>query len=386
MAEERVNYDDVEESVKKLKEIAEGLEDTNNKITKALEFTDEWEGDAADAYKEAVTDFLNQGNYLSEASKTIASAGLFLMAASDAYKETESEIGKELKKLLGGQDEIDKMDVSSFPDVDVNSRVEDNFPDPEPEPEPEPNTGPGYEPGGPPSTPYSYSDGGSGSGVVTTVSSATPAVTPLKPGEKVEDLDKIEQDTEVNSPYSILEYDDGSPESLIEKAWKEQGSKYKNGIASIEVEDEDRYLVKVSESYGKVGDAIDVTLDDNTTIKCIIAETEKSTTDSVYGKQTSDGKVNVLEFKTNPKAEKIDYSWNTDSKVTEITHKGSIMNSVKQSQSSSDSASIKESIESTIQDAVTTDKATVTATINDAQSTTTDTVETTATSDIGTQE
>lgn len=376
MAEERVDYDKVKDYVKDLKDIAQDLEDANTRITDTLNFDGVWEGDAADAYKDQVTDFLQQGHYLSEAPGTIASAGLFLMGAAGAYDETESAIGQDLIKLLGGQDAIDKMDVSSLPDVDVLSRYADKLAEEKEQTENEDETGSGpigmpsttqtssYDNTGSYGSPGSYDSSASystqnngGGRLATMVSSATPAVTSLKAGEKVEDLEELKQDIKVNSPYSVNEYATGSSESLIKAAWKDQGSKYKKDIASLEVDDEDRYLVKVSESYGEVGDAIDVTLDDNTTIKCVIAETEKSTTDSVYGQQTEDGKVNVLEFKTNPKAEKIDYSWNTDSKVTKIANKGSIMKSVKQSQSS-----------------------------NVEQTTTTDTKETTTTPDTGTQE
>ena len=366
MAEERVNYDDIEDEVNNLKDIAQRLEETNQKIETELNgLNGEWKGDASNKYKSAVSEFLNQGSYLKQAPQTIASAGLFLMSVSGAYQDAENETIKKTKSellgFLGGEEALNKMDVSSLPDVDLSARVADQYPDDsdekpateEPGTEgPNTSTSPGTVTnnsggGGSSSGGGGSSSSGGGTSSATSKSntdkSKKSSVSSLQEGQKIKDLDKLNQDNQKSSAYTTEKYETGSSEASVEEVWKKQGSNYKNDIAIVnDANGEERYLVKVSSTYGKVGDTVDLKLSDNSTLKCVIAETENvgststeassvlsnnsdnasTTGESIYGTQTESGKINVIEFKTNSEAENIKYPFEENNKVTEVSNKG----------------------------------------------------------------
>ena len=128
----------------------------------------------------------------------------------------------------------------------------------------------------------------------------------------------------------------GTNQRAVSEVWKSQGSKFKNGIATINVNGEDRYLIATSSTFGKVGDSVTVKLENGQSVKCVIAD-QKSSHDSnytKYGHGQSNGSVNVLEFeverstyqaKGNPSTSKWNLEWDSSSPVTRIDNNGSVL-------------------------------------------------------------
>lgn len=128
----------------------------------------------------------------------------------------------------------------------------------------------------------------------------------------------------------VMIWSNGTTQRKVSDLWKKQGSVFKNGIASIN----DRYLIAVAETFGHVGDKVDVYLANGKVLPCIVADA-KSTHDSNITKwghrDSSSGVINVVEFEVqrskylkhgNPS----NNGWNTNwhSKVTKIVNGGSI--------------------------------------------------------------
>ena len=99
-----------------------------------------------------------------------------------------------------------------------------------------------------------------------------------------------------------------------------------------------RYLVSVSPKFGKIGDSIDLTLKDGTTVKAIIFETKKiDSTKSIYGDITKDGKTSIVNYEVSNEKykelgelskEKWEIEWDPTSPVTKIKNNGNIMNQI----------------------------------------------------------
>ena len=128
-----------------------------------------------------------------------------------------------------------------------------------------------------------------------------------------------------------------SQQKKVHNIWNEQGSNYKNGIATLNVNGTDRYLIAVSEGIGKVGDILNVNLKSGETIQCVVADA-KSVDDknyTEYGHKFSHG-VNVLEFEVktqkynelgqeNPGSEKWPVEWDSTSPIKSVENYGSII-------------------------------------------------------------
>ncbi len=165
----------------------------------------------------------------------------------------------------------------------------------------------------------------------------------LKAGEGIDIPSDISQ-----SGYTVTGYDywidsgnkmiwsEGTGQRAVSEIWQEQGSRFKNGIAIVTVNGEDRYLVAVAPTFGKAGDAIDIQLENGQKIPAIIGDL-KSTGDSNYtryGHGRGDGSVNVLEWEVqrsvykehgNPTTSKWGLEWDSSSRVTRIENEGSII-------------------------------------------------------------
>jgi len=128
----------------------------------------------------------------------------------------------------------------------------------------------------------------------------------------------------------------GTNQKAVHEAWVADGARYKNGIAVINVNGEDHYLVATSQAFGKVGDSVTMKLKNGDTVPCVIADA-KSTHDSnytKYGHSRSNGSVNVLEFevdtatykaKGNPTTESYGLEWDSSSGVASADNHGSII-------------------------------------------------------------
>lgn len=150
------------------------------------------------------------------------------------------------------------------------------------------------------------------------------------------------------SGYTITGYDywadSGAPmvwsastnQRRVSDIWKQQGSRFKNGIAVVNVNGQDRYLIAVSQVFGKVGDSVSVRLKNGQTVPCIIADAKSSHDYNYtrYGHATRNGAINVLEFEVerakylasgNPKTSTWGLEWDSTSGVATVDNHGSIL-------------------------------------------------------------
>ena len=135
---------------------------------------------------------------------------------------------------------------------------------------------------------------------------------------------------------NTMVWSSGTGQRAVSNIWKEQGSRFKNGIAIVTVNGEDRYLVALAGTFGKAGDAVDIHLENGQKIPAIIGDI-KSSGDSNYNKYghgRSDGSTNVLEWEVqrsvykangNPTTSKWGLEWDSSSRVTRIDNEGSII-------------------------------------------------------------
>lgn len=133
----------------------------------------------------------------------------------------------------------------------------------------------------------------------------------------------------------------------VHKMWVKNGETYTNGIATMRVDNETRYLVATTAYFGQSGDIIDATLENGEVIHMIIADIKaygdtggnetacsERGTDLVgcYGHHPGD-QLSVLEFEVDPvqynnggrNPSRWNQEWDTTQKVVSITRYGSIL-------------------------------------------------------------
>jgi len=321
--------------------------------------TPAWEGKASEAFRDKINALVEN---LPEARKQLALSVFFLASCADAYDQLSNEAVKKLKDLIGGQEYIDKYDVSKAPEVDLNSRYGAKVE--EQQTEETTNTSTQQQYGSPTKggscggcgsiggSRYTYSVGNgktSSDGVVSTAlvsaaattSSLTNLSTTEMAGKEIEIPSSVKQ-----GYYTVTGYDywidsgkemtwaDGTNQRTVSEIWKQQGSVFKNGIAVINVDGVDRYLIAVTTKFGMPGDCIDVVLEDGTVIPCIIGDSKGSDAGSEWGHVLPDGSINVLEFEVkrekllqsgNPTTEKWDLPWDSNCPVKSMKNLGSII-------------------------------------------------------------
>ena len=352
-----LKFDDIKESCTNLTNLASSIGSTVEAIEAAIAkiANPAWEGKAAEAYRDKITKLAAN---LPEANRQLALSVVFLASCADAYEQLGNESVKKLKELIGGQEYIDKYNVSTAPEIDLSSRYksdDQSDTDTVPVDETPVTTGtPKTTTTGTPSTggryTYSVGDGGTSSGGVysTPIDSATDTTSSLTDlsttdmtGKEIEIPDTVKQ-----GAYTVTGYDywiksgkemtwaEGTNQRKVSEIWKQQGSVFKNGIAVINVDGVDRYLVAVTTKFGEAGDCIDVTLEDGTVIPCIIGDSKGSDAGSEWGHVLDGGSINVLEFEVqrakylqsgNPTTAKWDLPWDSSKSVKKIKNTGSII-------------------------------------------------------------
>ena len=150
---------------------------------------------------------------------------------------------------------------------------------------------------------------------------------------------------------NLTKVSSSAPQKQVHELWINDGARYKNGIAVININGVDRYLVAVTAKFGKSGDLINANLENGEIIQMIVADTKAYgdtgvSDESKCGNQNVvdpgcyghvDGKsISVLEFevdpeiyntgKTNPSS--WGQEWTTSQKVKSITNYGSLIGSV----------------------------------------------------------
>ncbi len=91
-------------------------------------------------------------------------------------------------------------------------------------------------------------------------------------------------------------WNNGTNQRLVANIWDEQGRPSDRGIATID----DRYLVAMTVTFGRVGDYVDVILEDGTVIPCILADV-KSPNDAncnAYGHEKGRRGTSMVEFES----------------------------------------------------------------------------------------
>ncbi len=127
---------------------------------------------------------------------------------------------------------------------------------------------------------------------------------------------------------------DGTKQKEVHDLWVQQDCHYKNDIATINVNGEDRYLIATSPAYGEVGDMVTVEFANGEKIQCVIAD-QKSSNDpnfTEYGHSMGD-QLNIIEFEVNmgkfntsgnPTTESWDLEWDSSVPIFKISNYGSI--------------------------------------------------------------
>ena len=140
----------------------------------------------------------------------------------------------------------------------------------------------------------------------------------------------------VYTDLSSKHWASGTNQSKIFDEWEKQGKRYKNGIAVVNVNGKDCYLVATSSEAGKVGDHINVKLKNGESFPALVAD-QKSSGDSNYTKygHTGKGGTNVIEFEvdmhkfkelgSNPNTKDWGLEWDSSSGVKSIDNYGSVL-------------------------------------------------------------
>lgn len=184
----------------------------------------------------------------------------------------------------------------------------------------------------------------------------------INTGEPVSELD-IPDSVKQSDYYTVTGYDfwcqsgdemvwsAGTNQRAVSDLWKAQGSRFKHGIAVINVDGVDRYLVATASTLGEVGDMINCTLADGTVVPCIVAD-QKSSGDSnytKYGHAQSNGTVNVLEMEVqrsaylengNVTTKSYGLEWDSSSPVAHVDNYGSVLGNNNHTFSSDEGAAI----------------------------------------------
>lgn len=105
---------------------------------------------------------------------------------------------------------------------------------------------------------------------------------------------------------SSKEWHEGTNQRALHKEWVKEGKKYTNGIASMVVDGATRYLIALTDTFGKVGDLIDFEFGNGEKIKCIIADTKDRKDDNwnkyghIYKTPSGAFQTNIIEFEVSP--------------------------------------------------------------------------------------
>lgn len=139
----------------------------------------------------------------------------------------------------------------------------------------------------------------------------------------------------VMTDMSTLSIADGTNQQSVHDKWVENGAHFKDGIAVMNVNGSDKYLVATTNTYGEVGDLIKVDFENGQSIECVIVD-EKNPADVNFTKygHSYDGQTNILEFevdiptynaKGNPTTKSWGLDWDSSSKITQISNMGSVI-------------------------------------------------------------
>ena len=357
MGAQSMNFDSIEGSCKNLATLASSLDKTIDTVNSAVSKIAHpaWEGTAAENFRKELQKLADN---LPVANQQLALSVLFLASCADGYKSLGDASVQKLKDLIGGQDYIDSIDVSKLPDPDLTIKVEEDTSkkvestntgtEQQQQTATLKTTSTGTQSTNSTQNYYtssnsysSYSATPTSTSTAATIGTLTNLTTTALAGQTVEIPSSISQ-----GAYTVTGYDywinsgrqmtwkSGTKQAEVAEIWKKQGSRFKNGIAVINVDGEDRYLIAVTTKFGVSGDCIDVKLADGSVIKCIIGDSKGSDAGSEWGHVLSGSTINVLEFEVqrekylasgNPTTAKWGLDWDSNQPVKSMTNKGSII-------------------------------------------------------------
>lgn len=112
MGVQKLDYTKISNSCLNIKSVAEKMQTTEDSLNGTLSMIDSgWIGVASEAYRKKIDYFIKN---FDEAKRTLAMSVLFLSGCADGYKSIDNETYSSLIALIGGQDYIDKIDVSKI--------------------------------------------------------------------------------------------------------------------------------------------------------------------------------------------------------------------------------------------------------------------------------
>ncbi len=376
-----LNFDDIKNSATNMTNLAQNLSDTSDNLNSAVGSiqAEAWGGDASNEFRKELGKLAEN---LPDAKQQLALSVLFLTSCANGYEALGNENVEKLKNLVGGQKYIDNYNVSTAPTPDLDARygidAQNAAADPNAANQ---NTDNGYlnvngnNYNGNSGRSSSSSSSSSSTAADNSADNTTTNTTDNTTTDLLTSLGLVEtsyasllvtkettgtiNETKKNDytdktftlpstvqqgNYGIAGYDynlntgeaiayaDGTKEKEVYDKWKEQGSAYKKGIAIINVNGEDRYLVNVSSKYGEVGDCIDFVLEDGTKVKCVIAG---HTDTSDWGLSTNDGKTNIINFRVQkaaydtckcaPTTESWGLEWDSKKTIATVDNTGTII-------------------------------------------------------------
>ena len=96
------------------------------------------------------------------------------------------------------------------------------------------------------------------------------------------------------TPYDKFygRWNNNTGQKALSELWNSSGRPSDRNIATYD----GRYLVAVSQKFGKVGDQVDIVLSDNTVIPCIIADAKGADAQSEWGHEMGSGGVDIIEW------------------------------------------------------------------------------------------
>lgn len=368
-----LKFGDIKESCSSLTNLASSMDGTIDTIDSSISKIQNpaWEGKAAQNFQEKIKTLANN---LPDANKQLALSVVFLASCADAYEELGEDSVKKIKELLGGQEAIDKYDPNATETTSTETPVDTTTLQTQSTADAGNNTTSqntscggcggcgGCGSSSSSSTPtsddsrYTYTVGGgqtSQDGVYTSTIVSSPetktTLTGLKEtdmtGKEIEIPTDVKQDGYAVNGYDYwinsgkeMEWEAGTDQKTVADIWKDQGAVFKNGIAVINVEGKDRYIVAVSPKYGKVGDCLDVKLADGTIIPCVIGDTKDVINGAEWGSVKDNGSVSILEFEVqrsqflqsgNPTTDKWKLPWDSTLDVKSIKNTGSVIGATK---------------------------------------------------------
>lgn len=347
MAEQKqsMNFNDIADSCRNISSLSGSFETTISQAQKAVgRITgNAWEGEAASNFQSEMNGLVGK---LPTANQQLAYSVLYLTSVSDGYEALGDSTVNKLIDLVGGQSYIDGLNVSGLPDPDLTIKSESKKADDttktyedENKKTDDSSSDSSSSDGSNSSSDgndYSYSPGPSGGGDPTPQYEVSNLA-----GKTIDIPSSVKQGTYAANGYDFylgdgkeMVWPEGSNQEAVAKLWKQQGSKFKNGIAVLNVNGKERYLIAVTRKFGVAGDCIDITLEDGTVVPAVIGHNKGNDTGSEWGHARTDGSVNILEFEVqrakvmadgDPTTEKWDLEWDSKKSIKNIKNIGSIL-------------------------------------------------------------